>query len=105
MPKSVKYKDKRVVALAMGIWLFNLSLLVNALLGFYDVYFFKLLLVQFVFKYLFEIAFLIPINVFFKRVKLVWLLSIISPIHVVYFVYVGIMGNTKKYDWKGRNVR
>ncbi|RKR85714.1 cellulose synthase/poly-beta-1,6-N-acetylglucosamine synthase-like glycosyltransferase [Mucilaginibacter gracilis] len=103
--KSVKYKDKRVVALAMGIWLFNLSLLVNALLGFYDVYFFKLLLVQFVFKYLFEIAFLIPINVFFKRVKLVWLLSIISPIHVVYFVYVGIMGNTKKYDWKGRNVR
>jgi cellulose synthase/poly-beta-1,6-N-acetylglucosamine synthase-like glycosyltransferase len=103
--KSVKYKDKKVVAVAVGIWLFNLSLLINALLGFYDVYFLKLLLVQFALKYVFETAFLLPINSFFKRLKLVALLSIISPVHVIYFVYVGIMGNTKKYDWKGRNVR
>jgi cellulose synthase/poly-beta-1,6-N-acetylglucosamine synthase-like glycosyltransferase len=103
--KSVKYKDKRVVALSVGIWLFNLSLLVNGLLSFYDIAFFKLLLVQFALKYVFEVAFLFPINVFFKRTRLVWLLSIISPIHVIYFVYVGIMGNARKYDWKGRNVR
>jgi cellulose synthase/poly-beta-1,6-N-acetylglucosamine synthase-like glycosyltransferase len=103
--KSVKYKDKRVVAVAVGIWLFNLSLLINGLLSFYDIAFFKLLLVQFALKYLFEITFLIPIMAFFKRKNLVWLLSIISPIHVIYFVYVGIMGNAKKYDWKGRNVR
>ena len=103
--KSVKYKDKRVVALAVGIWLFNLSLLVNALLGFYDVYFLKLMLAQFAFKYLFEIIFLLPIMAFFKRKRLVGLLSIISPIHVIYFVYVGIMGNAKRYDWKGRNVK
>jgi len=103
--KSVKYKDKRVVALSVGIWLFNLSLLVNGLLSFYNVAFFKLLLLQFALKYLFEIVFLVPIMSFFKRPKLVWLLSIISPIHVIYFVYVGIMGNARKYDWKGRNVR
>lgn len=103
--KSIKYKDKKVVAVAVGIWLFNLSLLVNALLGFYNVYFLKLLLVQFAFKYLFEVIFLLPIMSFFKRKRLVWLLSIISPIHVIYFVYVGIMGNAKRYDWKGRNVK
>lgn len=103
--KSVKYKDKRVVAVAVGIWLFNLSLLINGLLSFYDIAFFKLLLVQFALKYVFEIAFLVPIMAFFKRKNLVGLLSIISPIHVIYFVYVGIMGNAKKYNWKGRNVR
>ena len=37
--KSVKYKDKKVVGLAVGIWLFNVSLLVNVLLGFYNVLF------------------------------------------------------------------
>lgn len=33
--KSTKYKDKTVVALAVSIWLFNLSILTNALLSFF----------------------------------------------------------------------
>lgn len=103
--KSVKYKDKKVVGFVVGIWLFNLSMLVNALLGFVDVYFWKLLLVQFILKTVFEAIFLIPINVFFKRLNTVWLLLLISPVHIIYFVYVGIMGNSKRYDWKGRNVQ
>ncbi len=103
--KSVKYKDKKVVGFVVGIWLFNLSMLVNALLGFVDVYFWELLLVQFILKTVFEAIFLIPINVFFKRLNMVWLLLLISPVHIIYFVYVGIMGNSKRYDWKGRNVQ
>lgn len=103
--KSVKYKDKKVVAVAVGIWLFNLSMLVNGLLGFANVYFLKLLLLQFILKTIFEAIFLVPISLFFKRANLVWLLIFLSPIHIIYFVYVGIMGNTKRYDWKGRNVQ
>ena len=103
--KSVKYKDKKVVAMVVGIWLFNLSLLINALLGFYDVYFFKVFLVQFILKFMFETVFLLPIMMFFKRPGLVTLLVLISPIHIIYFVYVGLMGNTRKYSWKGRLVR
>lgn len=103
--KSVKYKDKKVVAMVVGIWLFNLSLLVNALLGFYDVYFFKVFLIQFILKFIFETVFLLPIMSFFKRPALVALLVLISPIHIIYFVYVGLMGNTRKYSWKGRLVR
>ena len=103
--KSTKYKDKKIVALAVGIWLFNLSLLVNLGLGFYNPYFFKLLALQFLLKYLFEIAFLLPITAFFKRTGLVALLILLIPIHVIYFVYIGLMGNTRKYVWKGRVVR
>lgn len=103
--KSIKYKDKRVVAVAVGIWLFNVTLLLNALLGFYDAYFLKLLLVQLILKFLFEIAFLIPVTSFFGRLKLLRIMPVICLVHVVYFIYIGIMGNAKKYDWKGRNVR
>lgn len=103
--KSTKYKDKWIVALAVCIWLFNLSLLVNAGLSFYDVFFLKLLGVQILLKYIFEAAFLLPITTFFKRANLVGLLIILIPIHVVYFVYVGLIGNTRKYAWKGRVVR
>ncbi len=103
--KSVKYKDKKVVAFVVCIWVFNLSVLLSAILGFFNPYFFKLLLLQFVLKTIFEAAFLIPINIFFKRLQLMPLLLLISPVHVIYFVYVGIMGNAKKYEWKGRNVQ
>jgi cellulose synthase/poly-beta-1,6-N-acetylglucosamine synthase-like glycosyltransferase len=103
--KSTKYKDKKIVALAVGIWLFNLSLLVNACLSFYAGCFFKLLLIQFGLKYIAEAIFLFPIMAFFKRPGLLWLLILLSPIHVLYFVYVGLIGNTRKYVWKGRTVR
>jgi cellulose synthase/poly-beta-1,6-N-acetylglucosamine synthase-like glycosyltransferase len=103
--KSTRYKDKKVVALAVCIWLFNLSLLVNAALGFYNIFYFKLFLIQFILKYLIEVAFLLPISAFFNRTKLVGLLIILAPIHIIYFVYVGLIGNTRKYAWKGRIVR
>lgn len=103
--KSTKYKDKKVVAFGICIWLFNLSLLVNAALGFYDFYFFKLFLVQFLLKYLFEIIYLLPITSFFKRSYLVTLLIVLIPLHIVYFVVIGLMGNNHKYLWKGRVVK
>lgn len=103
--KSVKYKDKKVVALVVCIWLFNVSLLVNVCMGFYDAYFFKLFALQFILKYLFELAFLLPIAAFFKRRKLVSLLILIIPVHIIYFIYVGLIGNTSTYNWKGRVVR
>jgi cellulose synthase/poly-beta-1,6-N-acetylglucosamine synthase-like glycosyltransferase len=103
--KSTRYKDKKIVALAVCIWLFNLSLIINALLGFYNLYFLKLFGIQFLLKFLFEAMFLLPITTFFKRAGLVGLLIVLAPVHIIYFVYVGLIGNTRKYAWKGRIVR
>jgi cellulose synthase/poly-beta-1,6-N-acetylglucosamine synthase-like glycosyltransferase len=103
--KSVKYKDKKVVAFVVCIWLFNVSLVVNLCLGMYNVYFFKLVALQLLLKYVFELAYLLPISTFFKRSKLVLLLIIIIPVHVVYFIYIGLLGNSGTYMWKGREVR
>jgi cellulose synthase/poly-beta-1,6-N-acetylglucosamine synthase-like glycosyltransferase len=102
--KSTKYKDKNVVVLAVGIWLFNVSMLANAVLSVFSTHFLYLFLLQFGLKFIFEVAFLLPVNVFFKRPGLVGLLILLSPIHIVYMVYVGLMGNTRKYVWKGRTV-
>jgi len=30
---------------------------------------------------------------------------LLNPFHIIYFVYIGLMGNTRKYEWKGRIVR
>jgi len=103
--KSVKYKDKKVVAFVVCIWLFNVSLVVNLCLGLYDSYFFKLFTLQFLLKYTFELAYLLPVSTFFKRSKLVLLLILIIPVHVIYFIYIGLIGNSGTYIWKGREVR
>lgn len=103
--KSTKYKDKKVVAFVLSIWFFNLSMVLNVLLGFYDAYFLKLFLIQALLKVTFEIAFLIPITRFIKRPLLVFLMPLISPIHTLYMVYIGVMSNSKKYIWKDRLVK
>ncbi|MFI5159197.1 MAG: glycosyltransferase [Sphingobacteriales bacterium] len=103
--KSTRYKDKKIVALAVGIWLFNVLLLANGILSFYNIKFFELFLLQYGLKFIFEAIFLLPVTAFFKRKNLMWLLLLLSPIHIIYFVYVGLIGNTKKYVWKGRTVR
>ncbi|NCD69289.1 glycosyltransferase family 2 protein [Mucilaginibacter agri] len=103
--KSTRYKDKKVVALAVGIWAFNASLILNVALGFFNPWFFKLLLAEFLVKVLFETALLMPIMDFFKRTALLKYMVILSPIHIFYMVYIGLMGNTSKYNWKGRMVR
>jgi cellulose synthase/poly-beta-1,6-N-acetylglucosamine synthase-like glycosyltransferase len=103
--KSTRYKDKKVVALAVGIWLFNALLLVSLVGGFFYATLFKLLLAELVCKLLFEAVFLGYVTSFFKRKALIKLVLLLSPIHIFYVVYVGFMGNTRKYAWKGRLVR
>ncbi|WP_299497586.1 glycosyltransferase [Mucilaginibacter sp.] len=103
--KSTKYKDKKVIAVALFMWLFNMTMLVNIALGFYDSWFFKLVLIQFAIKCLIEAVFLYLICSFFKRAGLLLLLLIVAPLHMLYLAYLGIMSNARKYYWKDRLVK
>lgn len=103
--KSIKYKDKSIIAFSVGIWLFNVSLVINALLGIYNLFFLEVFAIQFLLKYIFEFVCIYPISSFFKRTSLVSLLIIIVPLHIIYFIYIGIIGNTKTYTWKDRVVK
>src|SRR5690606_13494915 len=80
--KSTKYKDKRVVALGISIWLFNVALLVGL------VHFFvtlpevnSLFLIAFGLKVLAEFLFILPLCLFARRRSLIWNLPLLSLIH------------------------
>ncbi|WCT12208.1 glycosyltransferase family 2 protein [Mucilaginibacter jinjuensis] len=103
--KSTHYKDKKIVALAVGIWLFNLSLLFNVVGGIFYSGFYKILGLELLLKILFEGIFLMLVTSFFNRKSLVKWLLLLSPIHIFYVVYVGLIGNSRTYAWKGRMVR
>jgi hypothetical protein len=103
--KSVKYKDKKVVAVVVGLWLFNVSVGINLLLGFYNKVFFEICAGQLLVMALLELILLLPVTTFFKRRGLLILIPISIPLYVTYFIYIGLIGNKGKYLWKGRMVR
>lgn len=104
--KTVKYKDKKILILGLAIWLFNISLLVNLMLGFfYSFNFIGLLLIQFFLKITVEFLFLKRLTAFVKRKPLLRYLPVLTIVHVVYLVFIGFAGNWGKYNWKGRLVK
>lgn len=102
--KSTKYKDKSVVAFAVGLWLFFATILFNFVGAFFSAILMKLFLLQFVLKLLLEGTLMLSVNTFLKRNSLMLLIPVLVPIHAFYIVYIGVLGNSKKYLWKGREV-
>ena len=103
--KSTRYKDKSVIILGVSIWLFNVSVVVNALLSIFFEASLPFLIFQLAAKMLVELIFLIQMTNFFKRRALLWWLPLLNILHVIYFIYIGIAGNSGKYNWKGRMVK
>ncbi len=104
--KSTRYKSKLVMALGVSVWLFNLSILINAGLAiFLSSEIIPFLIFQLGAKLLIELIFLNQIMTFFHRRQLLWWLPIFNALHIIYIVYIGIAGNSSKYKWKGRTVK
>lgn len=103
--KSTSYKNKWLVALGIVLWLFNLSILLNAIAGFINPVFWTFAVMSFAFKACAELLFMIPVCQFEGRARLLWYQPFLSLIHIFYLIYIGIAGNSGKYMWKGRMVR
>lgn len=103
--KSTHYKNKGVVALGVAIWLFNALLLVSLVSALsYDASLWTALINAFLLKLTVELLFLFPLCRFAMRMNLMAHLPLLTAVHVVYMVYIGIAGNLGKYQWKGRRV-
>jgi len=103
--KTTSYKNKKIVALGVFIWLSNIFICLNVVLGFYNPAYWSIAALSLILKFLSELSFLIPLTGFIKRSGLLWLLPLTTVIHIFYIIYIGIAGNSGKYLWKGRMVR
>lgn len=104
--KSVKYKDKKIKVIVVAIWLFNISLLVNFILGLlFFPFLLKLVCIQFLVKLTAEVFYLHPLTEFIGRKSLLFILTFLTFLYVIYFAYIGLLGHSGKYYWKGRMVK
>ena len=103
--KSTKYKNKAVVFIGVLVWVFNLLIVFMSILGFFNPFYWYLCLGIISIKFVAELFFQIVLCRFANRIKLLWLLPLLTITHIFYMLYIGIAGNSGKYNWKGRMVR
>lgn len=102
--KSTKYENRYITAVLVGAYLFNFSIALNLTYGIYNHWFLWLGVTQLVLKALTEGAFLFFVTKLFNKQKLLWLLPLAEPLHIVYVLVIGIWANINTYNWKGRDL-
>jgi cellulose synthase/poly-beta-1,6-N-acetylglucosamine synthase-like glycosyltransferase len=101
--KADKYDDKRIFAVLLLVYFFNVWILALGVGAFFFPIALHLLIVLMA-KTIVELLFLFPVASFFNRIKLLWLFPIAQPFHVLYTVIAGWLGKFGSYQWKERKV-
>ncbi len=102
--KAAKYNDKRIFPVLLLVYLFNLSFLVTAISGFWNSYYWLLLLILWVFKTLTEFPLFSSVAGFFNKQWTLSFFFFFQPLHILYTIIAGLFGQLGSYKWKGRKV-
>ncbi|HEY9178951.1 MAG TPA: glycosyltransferase [Flavipsychrobacter sp.] len=103
--KSGKYDDKKMTAVLMLVYLFNLSLVAMLIIAIFYSNYFVCLAAMFGAKVIIELVYLYPVAGFFSKRKQLWIFPLLQPLHIVYIVVAGLLGFAGKYRWKDREVQ
>jgi cellulose synthase/poly-beta-1,6-N-acetylglucosamine synthase-like glycosyltransferase len=103
--KARTYSDKRIIAVLLLVYLFNLSFVGLFVAGFYNSDYWLLLLATWVAKTLVELPFVSGVARFFDKQSLLKFFFFFQPLHILYTVLSGLLGQFGTYEWKGRNVK
>ncbi len=102
--KAKKYDDKRMVAVLILVYLFNLSFFVLLILACWHPYYWIYLFLLWILKTMIELPFMYSVASFFNRKSLVKYFFFFQTLHILYTVLSGLFGQFGKYEWKGRRV-
>ena len=103
--KVTYYEDKRIFAVLMLVYFFNLSFLFLLIYGFWDSSCWYLLAAGWVVKTLIELPLFYSVSRFFLSRTRVLHFFLLQPLHIVYVVLSGLLGQIGQYEWKGRKVK
>ena len=103
--KAAFYKDKRITAVLVLVYIFNLYFLFLFAAGFTDYRYWLVLLILLVAKTLLEYPFIKTISSFFSKQYLLRYFPFFQPLHILYTIVAGWLGQFGGYEWKGRKVK
>lgn len=102
--KAKNYDDKRITVVLLLVYLFNLSFLVLAVAGFFCSSYWIYLIGLWLAKTIVELPFVYSVASFFNKKSLLKYFLFFQPLHIIYTILSGLLGQFGKYEWKGRRV-
>lgn len=103
--KANKYEDRRFLPVLLLVYFFNLSFILLLIAGCWYTWLWKWLLIFWIAKTLAELPLFISAARFFNKTSTVKWFFVFQPLHILYTVISGLLGQFGKYEWKGRKVR
>lgn len=103
--KAKFYDDKRIFAVLILVYLFNLSFLALMIVSVWCPYYWLWLGGFLLAKTIVEFPFIFSISKFFNKTSLLKYFLFFQPLHIFYTIFSGILGQFGKYEWKGRKVK
>jgi cellulose synthase/poly-beta-1,6-N-acetylglucosamine synthase-like glycosyltransferase len=103
--KARHYKEAKITAVLAGVYFLNLALLTIMLSCIFQpkaILYFILLCTG---KFLIELRFVKSVANFFEQQHLLIYLLLLQPLHILYIVLSGCLGQFKHYQWKGRQLQ
>ena len=102
--KARNYQDKRMFPVLLLVYLLNLCFPVLFFASLMNHYYWKYLFAAWLIKTLMEWPLFLGAAKFFQRRSLVPLLFFFQPLHIMYTLISGFLGQVGGYEWKGRRV-
>lgn len=103
--KAKYYNDKKIFGVLLLVYLFNLSFLALLIAGFFNYNYWFYLLGLWIAKTIIELPFVYSIANFFNKRSLLKYFFFFQPLHILYTIFAGLLGQLGKYEWKGRKVK
>ncbi len=102
--KGKKLFDKKVSYILLFVFIFNLFIIILAVIACFISKFLTNLLIILSTKFVMDFVFYGFVLYFFREIKLLWLFLPSQLLHIPYIILVGSLANFRTYNWKGRKV-
>jgi cellulose synthase/poly-beta-1,6-N-acetylglucosamine synthase-like glycosyltransferase len=103
--KTLVYDDFRIVVVLAFVYLLNCLFVASIVASFIQSFYWWYALGFWIAKTLIELPFVYSVAKFYDERKLVKYLFLFQPLHIFYTVFVGLISQFGKYEWKGRKTK
>jgi len=103
--KARFYSDPKILLILLLVYLFNLSFLILLVTGFWRHVLWSYTIALLIAKTIVEFPFVYSIAAFFNKRSLLKYFFFFQPLHIVYTVIAGWLGQLGRYEWKDRRVK
>jgi len=100
--KSRGYTDPLLILTSVLVFLVNACLVAAGISALLFPVSYKFFLLFFLTKLIIDMPLMLSYSKFQRSTALMWLFPVMELLNAVYTLFIGIVGNFGKYEWKGR---